>query len=167
MLPLIKDEGGGHVVGQEADLHLGGDELHRDVIGYPVDGDGGVPVHLPGDAVEEAFLQPLSGLRDADGGTGLLVALHGRGADAGMNRGIIGTHIVPEEPARLLQGAISFGGDGVQTVQRVLLRSLSSLAEPFPLSYMAFCGFPWSGGEDRKGCRNDPSRDGFGNDACP
>lgn len=94
MLPLIKDEGGGHVVGQEADLHFGGDELHGDVIGHPVDGDSGVLVHLPGDAVEEALLQPLSGLRAPDGGTCLLIALQRRGTDAGMNSCIIGAHDV-------------------------------------------------------------------------
>ena len=42
-----------------------------------------------------------------------MVALHGRGADAGMNRGIIGTHIVPEEAVKLLQG-----GDRVH-IQRI------------------------------------------------
>ncbi len=52
MLPLVKDEGAGHVVRQEADIHFGGDELHGDIIGDFVDGDGGVLVHLPGDAVE-------------------------------------------------------------------------------------------------------------------
>jgi hypothetical protein len=55
MLPLIKDEGTGHIVRQEADLHFGGDELHGDVIGHLVNRYGGVLAHLPGDAVQEAF----------------------------------------------------------------------------------------------------------------
>ena len=113
MLPLIKDEGGGHVVRQEADLHFRGDELHGDVIGHPVDGHGGILTHLPGNAVQEAFLQPFPGLRHADGGTCLLVALHGCGADAGMDGCIAGAHIVLKQPVELRQG-----GDGVH-VQRI------------------------------------------------
>lgn len=65
--------------------------------------------HFPGNAVEEAFLQPLPGLRAPDGGMGLLVALHGGRANAGMDRCIVGAHIVPEKPVELLQG-----GDGIQ-----------------------------------------------------
>lgn len=51
MLPFIKDEGGSHVFGQVAYLHLLGNELHGDVIAYAVDGDGGVFPYLAGDAV--------------------------------------------------------------------------------------------------------------------
>ncbi len=60
-------------------------------------------------SVEEALFQPLSGFRHADGGTGLLVAFHGRGADAGMDGCIVGAHIVLEQPVKLCQG-----GDGIQ-----------------------------------------------------
>ena len=103
MLPLIKDEGGGHVIRQEADLHFRGDELHRDIIGHPVDGHSGILTHLPGDAVEETFLQPFPGLRHADGAAGLLVALQGSGADAGMDGCIVGAHIVLKQPVELRQ----------------------------------------------------------------
>ena len=109
MLPFIKDEGGGHVIRQEADLHFGRDELHGDVIGHPVDGDGGILAYLPGDTVQEAFLQPFPGFRHADGGACLPVLFHGSGADAGMDGRIVGAHIVPEQPIELCQG-----GDGIQ-----------------------------------------------------
>ena len=59
--------------------------------------------------VQEAFLQPFPGLRHADGGTGLLVALQGRGPDAGMDGSIVGAHVVLEQPAKLRQR-----GDGIQ-----------------------------------------------------
>ena len=49
----------------------------------------------------------------ADGGPGLLVPLHGRGIDAGMDRCIIGAHIVLEQLVEL-----RLGGDGIQ-VQRI------------------------------------------------
>ena len=60
-------------------------------------------------SVEEALFQPLSGFRHADGGTGLLVAFHGRGADAGMDGCIVGAHIVLKQPAKLRQR-----GNGIQ-----------------------------------------------------
>ena len=109
MLPLVKDEGAGHVVRQEADLHFGGDELHGDIIGHFVDGDGGILVHFPGNTVQEALFQPFPGFRHADGGAGLLVPFHGRRAGAGMDGGIVGAHIVLEQPVKLCQR-----GDGIQ-----------------------------------------------------
>ena len=51
MFPFIKDERGVHVIGQAADLHVLGDELHGDVIAYAVDGDGGVLPYFAGGAV--------------------------------------------------------------------------------------------------------------------
>ena len=51
MFPFIKDECRVHVIGQVADLHFLGNELHGDVIAYAVDGDGGVLPYLAGDAV--------------------------------------------------------------------------------------------------------------------
>ena len=51
MLPFRKDERRVHVIGQVADLHFLGDELHGDVIASAVDGDGGVFSYLAGDAV--------------------------------------------------------------------------------------------------------------------
>ncbi len=113
MLPLIKAEGGGHVVRQEADLHFRGDELHGDVIGHPIYGHGGILTHLPGNAIQETLFQPLPGLLHADGRTGLLVASQGRSADAGMDRCIIRAHVVLKEPIELCQGS-----DGVH-VQRI------------------------------------------------
>ena len=108
MLAFVKDEGRGHVIRQEADLHFLRDELHGDVIGHFVDGDSGVPVHFPCDAVQETFLQPFPGLRHADRGAGLLVALQGRGSDAGMDGSVVGAHVILKEPVELIQR-----GDGI------------------------------------------------------
>ncbi len=60
------------------------------------------------DTVQETLFQPFSGLRHADGGTGLLVAFHGRGADAGMDGCIVGAHVILKQPAKLCQR-----GDGI------------------------------------------------------
>ena len=60
----------------------------------PVNGDGGILTDLACDAVEETFLQPLPGFGHADQGVCILVTLQERGANAGMERCIIGAHIV-------------------------------------------------------------------------
>lgn len=57
MLPLIKDVGRGHVIGQETDFHFRGDELHEDIIVHPVNGNGGIPVYPAGYAVHEAIVR--------------------------------------------------------------------------------------------------------------
>ena len=64
--------------------------------------------------VKEAFLQPLSGLRAPDGRACLLVALQGRGADAGMDGGIVGTHVILEKPIELLQGGNGIHVQGIK-----------------------------------------------------
>ena len=84
-------------------------DLHGDIIGHLVDGDGGILVHFPGNTVQEALFQPFPGFRHADGGAGLLVPFHGRRAGAGMDGGIVGAHIVLEQPVKLCQR-----GDGIQ-----------------------------------------------------
>lgn len=95
MRPLIKDKSRRHIIRQEADLHFRIDELHRHIVGYPVDRNGCVLLYLAGDAVQETFLQPFPGFWHADGRTGLKITFHRSGADPGMERSVAGTDVVP------------------------------------------------------------------------
>ena len=108
------DIGGRHVVRQEADIHLGGDELHRDIVGDLVNGDGGILVYLAGHAVEEAVLQPLPGFRAANLVTGGAAALKGGSVNTGMEGGVVRAHIVQEQGVELFQGSDIIQLQGVE-----------------------------------------------------
>ena len=58
MFPSIKDVSALRIPGQEADLHLLTDELHRCVINVTAEMDGGIPVYPADNPVMETFLQP-------------------------------------------------------------------------------------------------------------
>ena len=63
----IKDDAGRvHIAGPEADLDLLVDELHRDVVGYLVDRNGGILTDFADDAVKEALVKLFSGSWDMD-----------------------------------------------------------------------------------------------------
>lgn len=104
MLPLIEDKGGRHIIRQETDLYFRINELHRHIVGYFVDGHSCILFYFTGDTVQEAFIQPFPGLWHADGRTCLQVPFHRCGAYAGMEGGIVGTDVIPQEFIELCKG---------------------------------------------------------------
>jgi len=101
MLPLIQDKCRRHVIRKETDFHFGCDELHGYIIVHPVNGNSGIPVHFPVNAVKETLIQPFTGLGGADGLAGAAVAFKRCAVNSGMERCVITTDVIGKEPVKL------------------------------------------------------------------
>ena len=98
------DDGRVHVIRAKTDVEPLADELHRCVVGNLVDGDGGILPDFPGDPVQEAFIEPFTGLRRADLGLRILIAVKRSGFDTGMEGGVVGADVFSEKGVKILQG---------------------------------------------------------------
>lgn len=63
----IKDDAGRvHIAGPEANLDLLVDELHGNIVGGLVNGNGSIFADFAGDAVKETLIKPFCGFGDMD-----------------------------------------------------------------------------------------------------
>ena len=74
MFSFVENKGSGHVSGLIADINLHGDELHGNIEAYFIDGNGGILIHFSGNTVQEAFIQPVTGLWSPAVGFCVLIA---------------------------------------------------------------------------------------------
>ena len=118
LLVFKKKEGCVHVIRKEADIYRGRDKLHRDIVAGLPNRDGRVLANFSRDTIVEAVIQPLAGLWLTGMILRCFVAVQRHTVNATVERGVVGTHVIPQKTIELFQR-----GDrgNIQRVQPALL----------------------------------------------